>query len=66
MQRKRNPHELVNLSTAATIVGKSRQVIPAMVARGELEGTSVAGRVFVYRASAEKYAAENPPLDAAA
>lgn len=64
---KRNLHELVNLKTAAEITGKSRQVVPAMVGRGELEGKTVAGRLFIYRASAERFAAMSaPPADKAA
>jgi len=58
VRKTRNPHDLVNLTTAAGIIGRSRQVIPGMVARGELEGLTIAGRLFIYRRSAERFAAE--------
>jgi hypothetical protein len=58
MKKTRNPHDLVSLTAAAEITGRSRQVIPGMVARGQLEGLTIAGRLFVYRRSAERFAAE--------
>lgn len=63
----RKPTDLLTLTAAASVTGKSRQVIPAMVARGELRGKTVAGRLFVYRASAEAYArAQRGPSSQAA
>ncbi len=45
----------ITLTDAAGIVGKSRQVIPAMVGRQELVGRTLAGRLFVSRRSAEQW-----------
>lgn len=55
---KRNPEELVNQTTAARMIGVSRPTIHAMVAREELEGVMIAGRVFVKLVSVEHAAKE--------
>lgn len=51
--KKRKPSNLLNQSQAAVVVGVSRPTIPAMVARGELDGEMHGGFLFVTRESAE-------------
>lgn len=51
--RKRKPLELMNQTQAAELIGVSRPTIPAMVARGELEGEVHGGFLLITRTSAE-------------
>lgn len=51
---KRNPFDLLSQSDAARVVGVSRPTIPAMVARGELDGEMIGTRLHVTRVSAER------------
>ncbi len=56
----------ITLTEAAGIVGKSRQVIPAMIGRKELVGKPFGGRLFVSRASCERYRDERAAESSAA
>lgn len=46
----------VTQSEAGRIIGVSRQSIPGMIARGELDAESVGGLLFVSRKSAQRVA----------
>lgn len=50
--------DLVTQSTAAKMIGVTRQAIVPMIARGQLEAVVVAGTPMVLKASAEKLADE--------
>jgi excisionase family DNA binding protein len=68
--KKRKPSNLLNQSQAAAIIGVSRPTIPAMVAKGELEGEMQGGFLLITKASAERArdaraAAKAPALKAA-
>ena len=54
---KREMPALITQSRAAQMLGKSRPTVVAMVARGELEGETVAGTLFIHRDDAERLAA---------
>ena len=56
--RKSSLPELITQSAAANMVGVSRQAIPAMIGRGQLESVVVAGTPFVVKASARRLADE--------
>jgi len=61
---KRKP-DLLNQTSAAKIIGVARQSVAGMIARGELDAVTVAGLVFVTRASAERVAADRASKRAA-
>jgi hypothetical protein len=50
--------DLVSQTAAASMIGVSRQAIPAMIGRGQLEAVMVAGTPFVLRESARRLADE--------
>jgi hypothetical protein len=64
--RKYSLPELMTQSAAAHMIGVSRQAIPAMIGRGQLDAVMVAGTPFVVKASARRLAAERAAKKSAA
>lgn len=50
--------DLMTQSAAANMIGVSRQAIPAMIGRGQLEAVMVAGTPFIVKDSARRLADE--------
>lgn len=48
--------DLMTQSAAASMIGVSRQAIPAMIGRGQLESVMVAGTPFIVKDSARRLA----------
>lgn len=63
--KKRKPSNLLNQTQAAAIIGVSRPVIPAMVARGELDGDMHGGFLLVTKESVERARDQRAALKAA-
>ncbi len=58
--------ELMTQSAAANMIGVSRQAIPAMIGRGQLDAVMVAGTPFVVKESARRLADERAAKKSAA